>query len=53
MLGYTKNMPRSTQKPKVENTLVIYQSKSGALKLRGDLSNETLWATQAQIVTLY
>ncbi|MFT5037323.1 MAG: prophage maintenance system killer protein/prophage antirepressor-like protein [Candidatus Azotimanducaceae bacterium] len=33
--------------------LVIYQTKSGALELRGDLDKETLWATQAQIVSLF
>lgn len=32
-----------------EKELVIYQTKSGALELRGDLEKETVWATQAQI----
>jgi prophage maintenance system killer protein len=38
-----------------ENTkeLVIYQTKTGALELRGDFTNDTLWATQAQIVKLF
>ena len=35
------------------NTAIVYQTKSGALELRGDFSNETLWATQAQIVKLF
>jgi len=32
---------------------VIYQTKSGALELRGDFSEQTLWATQAQIAELF
>lgn len=36
-----------------ENKLVIYQSKSGSLELRGDLDHETLWATQAEIAQLF
>ncbi len=33
--------------------VVIYQTKSGALELRGDATHETVWATQAQIVALF
>ncbi|MFT7644508.1 MAG: hypothetical protein ACI9BF_000157 [Candidatus Paceibacteria bacterium] len=33
--------------------MVIYQTKSGALKLRGYFSNDTVWATQAQIAEVY
>lgn len=33
--------------------LVIYQTKSGALELRGDFNNDTLWATQAQIAEVF
>jgi death-on-curing family protein len=33
--------------------IVIYQTKSGAIELRGDFINETIWATQAQIVNLF
>lgn len=33
--------------------LVIYQTKSGALELRGDFTNDTVWATQAQIATAF
>ena len=36
-----------------ENKIVIYQAKSGAIELRGDLEKETVWATQAQIVILF
>lgn len=32
---------------------VIYQTRSGALELRGDFRKETLWATQAQIAELF
>lgn len=33
--------------------LVIYQAKSGALELKGDFTNDTLWATQAQIASVF
>ncbi len=33
--------------------LVIYQTKSGALELRGDFKHETVWATQAQMAQLF
>jgi prophage maintenance system killer protein len=38
---------------KLEHNIIIYQSKSGALELRGDISNENIWATQAQIAELF
>jgi len=38
---------------KIENKAVIYQAKNGAIELRGDISRETVWATQAQIVSLF
>ncbi len=40
-------------KKKFDNKLVIYQTKSGALELRGDLEKETVWATQAQIAEMF
>lgn len=40
-------------KAKKEKGVVIYQTKSGAIELRGDLTHETVWATQAQIVHLF
>jgi len=40
-------------KDKKTKGVVIYQTKSGALELRGDFSKETIWATQAQIITLF
>ncbi len=33
--------------------MFIYQTKSGALELRGDSKNETVWATQAQIADVF
>ena len=41
------------KKIKNENKIVIYQTKSGAIELRGDVSHETIWANQAQIVELF
>src|SRR3989344_1521437 len=38
---------------KIKNNIVIYQAKNGAIKLRGDASRETLWATQAQIAEVF
>ncbi len=35
------------------NNLVIYQTKSGAIELRGDFSTETLWASQSQIAQAF
>ncbi len=32
---------------------IIYQAKSGAIELKGDFSEETLWATQAQIAEIF
>ncbi len=38
---------------KGKNNVVIYQTKSGAIELRGDFTRETVWATQAQIAQLF
>ena len=48
-----KAMPKSTQKPKVENSLVIYRTKQGVLELQGDIKNETIWASQADIAKAF
>lgn len=37
----------------MKNEIAIYQTKSGAIELRGDYSKETLWATQAQIAEVF
>lgn len=36
-----------------KNSVIIYQAKSGAIELRGDARQETIWATQAQIATAF
>lgn len=41
------HIPLKSQKP------VIFQAKNGAIELRGDITKETLWATQAQISELF
>jgi hypothetical protein len=46
------NYKTMTKKSKPKET-VIYQTKSGALELRGDFSSETVWATQAQIAQAF
>ena len=38
---------------KKKGSVVIYQAKSGAIELRGDLERETVWATQAQIAEAF
>ena len=38
---------------KLKNELMIYQSKSGAIELRGDFDRETIWANQTQIVDIF
>ena len=35
------------------NKIVIYQNSSGAIELKGDIKNETIWATQAQVSELF
>lgn len=35
------------------NKPIIYQTKSGAIELRGDIKHETVWATQAQIASIF
>ncbi|MFZ1361261.1 MAG: virulence protein RhuM/Fic/DOC family protein [Candidatus Saccharimonadales bacterium] len=36
-----------------QGNLVIYQGADGAIELPVDVTNETIWATQAQIVSLF
>ncbi|MBP6948974.1 MAG: virulence protein RhuM/Fic/DOC family protein [Candidatus Pacebacteria bacterium] len=40
-------------KAPIKNNLVIYQAKSGAIELKGDVGRETVWATQAEIVSIF
>lgn len=32
---------------------IVYQTKTGAIEFKGDFQHETIWATQAQIVSLF
>ena len=45
-------MTKVVKKPMSEKVF-IYQTKSGALELCGDTKAETIWATQAQIGTIF
>jgi len=38
---------------KLNKKLAIYQAKNGAIELRGDFDNETIWATQKQIAEVF
>lgn len=38
---------------KSKNNLVIYQAKNGAIELRGDLKNETVWANRMQMAEIF
>ncbi len=40
-------------KQKVVQQPIIYQAKNGAIELRGDVTHETIWATQAQIASAF
>ena len=40
-------------KKTIQNELVIYQTKSGALELRGDFEKETIWASLDQIARVF
>jgi prophage maintenance system killer protein len=37
----------------IKNKSVVYQAKSGAIELKGDIKHETIWATQAQITEIF
>lgn len=41
------------KKKQVQKGTVIYQAKNGTIELRGDVSHETIWATQAQIAEVF
>ena len=38
---------------RINNKLVVFQAKNGAIELRGDFFGETIWATQAQISKVF
>lgn len=37
----------------MKNKLIIYQNKSGAIELKGDVERETIWASQEQIADIF
>ncbi|HMO77786.1 MAG TPA: virulence protein RhuM/Fic/DOC family protein [Candidatus Paceibacterota bacterium] len=41
------------KKKELKKEVVIYQAPNGAIELRGDFDSENIWATQAQIVSLF
>lgn len=38
---------------KIENKIIIYQAKNGAIELKGDVRKETIWASQSQIADIF
>jgi len=36
-----------------ENQIIIYQTKTGTLKLKGDIKNETIWANRMQMAKMF
>ena len=38
---------------KEEDNILIYQGKDGEIELRADTRKDTVWATQAQIASLF
>ena len=40
-------------KKKINNKIVIYQAPGGGIGLRGDVTQETIWASQAQIAEVF
>lgn len=47
------NLGNRMKKKFIKNDIVIYQTKSGAIELKQDLSRETLWASLNQIAELF
>ncbi len=41
------------KKNKIQNSVIVYHAKNGAIELRGDVRAETVWATQAQIAEAF
>ncbi|NCU28273.1 MAG: death-on-curing protein [Candidatus Moranbacteria bacterium] len=42
-----------THEEEKQNKIVIYQNSSGAIELRGDIKNETIWANLNEIALLF
>jgi len=38
---------------KVNNSMIIYQTKAGSLELKTDFENDTIWASQKQIARIF
>lgn len=38
---------------KEQNTVIVYQAKSGSIDLKGDFRKDTVWATQAQMAMIF
>lgn len=38
---------------KIRKEIIIYQTSKGAIELRGDVKKETIWATQAQMASIF
>ena len=41
------------KKIKNENKIVVYQNSSGAIELRGDIKNDTIWANRMQMAKIF
>ena len=41
------------KKIKNENKIVVYQNSSGAIELRGDIKNDTIWANRMQMAEIF
>ena len=37
----------------MENNLIIYQTKAGAIEFKAEVKTQNLWATQAQMAKLF
>ena len=48
-----KKKDKKLNSPAGEKELVIYQAKDGAIELRGDFNNETIWGSLNQIAELF
>lgn len=41
------------KKKKEQKEIIIYQTKDGSIELRGDFKHENIWATQAQMASVF
>ena len=40
-------------KKNIKNQVIVYQTKTGAIELKGDLKKETLWANRMQMAEMF